>query len=133
MVEPKCVIQQEYYLGVTYDAAAKFGPIGDPAQGTNKTFIPGPIGVISRSGGFTGELSNTLTHSGLGQSTSVSMGGDPIVGSTFVDLLLLFEADPETRAVVIFGEPGGNLEAELVNWVLHRETRLYLVNTFGTI
>jgi succinyl-CoA synthetase alpha subunit len=61
------------------------------------------------------------------------MGGDPIVGSTFVDLLLLFEADPETRAVVIFGEPGGNLEAELVNWVLHRETRLYLVNTFGTI
>lgn len=133
MVEPKCVIQQEYYLGVTYDAAAKLGPIGGPTQGTNKTFIPGPIGVISRSGGFTGELSNTLTHSGLGQSTSVSMGGDPIVDSTFVDLLLLFEADPETRAVVIFGEPGGNLEAELVNWVLHRETRLYLVNTFGTI
>ena len=68
-----------------------------------------------------------LTHSGLGQSTAISMGGDPIVGSTFIELLLLFEADPETKAVVIFGEPGGNLEAELADWVQHRGTRLPIV------
>ena len=118
-------------VGIISPGKAKLGPIGGPAQDTNKTFIPGPIGVISRSGGFTGELSNTLTHSGLGQSTAISMGGDPIVGSTFVDLMLLFEADPQTRAVVIFGEPGGNLEAELVNWVLHRGTRLPNVAFIG--
>lgn len=114
-------------VGVISPGKAKLGPIGGPVQDTNKTFTPGPIGVISRSGGFTGELSNMLTHSGLGQSTAVSMGGDPIIGSTFVDLILLFEADPETKAVVIFGEPGGNLEAELANWVQNRGTRLPII------
>lgn len=114
-------------VGVISPGKAKLGPIGGPVQDTNKTFTPGPIGVISRSGGFTGELSNMLTHSGLGQSTAISMGGDPIIGSTFVDLMLLFEADPETKAVVIFGEPGGNLEAELANWVQNRGTRLPII------
>jgi len=117
-------------MGIISPGKTKLGPIGGPAQDTNKTFIPGPVGVISRSGGFTAELSHTLTHGGLGQSTAISMGGDPIVGSTFVDLLLLFEADPETKAVVIFGEPGGNLEAELASWVL-RGTRLPIVAFIG--
>jgi len=55
------------------------------------------------------------------------MGGDPLVGSTFVEFLLLFEADPETKAVLIFGEPGGNLEAELADWVQHQGTKLPIV------
>lgn len=114
-------------VGVISPGKAKLGPIGGPVRDTNKTFTPGPVGVISRSGGFTGELSNTLTHSGLGQSTAISMGGDPLVGSTFAELLLLFEADPETKAVLIFGEPGGNLEAELADWVQHQGTRLPIV------
>ena len=114
-------------VGVISPGKAKLGPIGGPVQDTNKTFTSGPVGVISRSGGFTGELSNMLTHNGLGQSTSISMGGDPLVGSTFVELLLLFEADPETKAVLIFGEPGGNLEVELANWVQHNGTRLPIV------
>jgi len=114
-------------VGVISPGKAKLGPIGGPDRVANKTFTPGPLGVISRSGGFTGELSNTLTHSGLGQSTAISMGGDPLVGSTFAELLLLFEADPETKAVLIFGEPGGNLEAELADWVQHQGTRLPIV------
>jgi len=114
-------------VGVISPGKAKLGPIGGPDRVANKTFTPGPVGVISRSGGFTGELSNTLTHSGLGQSTAISMGGDPLVGSTFAELLLLFEADPETKAVLIFGEPGGNLEAELADWVQHQGTRLPIV------
>ena len=118
-------------VGIISPGKAKLGPIGGPAQDANKNFIPGPIGVISRSGGFTGELSNMLTQSGLGQSTAVSMGGDPIISSTFVDLLLLFEADPETEAIVIFGEPGGNLEAELANWVQNHKTRLPIVAFIG--
>lgn len=118
-------------VGIISPGKAKLGPIGGPVQDTNKTFIPGPVGVISRSGGFTGELSNLLTHSGLGQSTAISMGGDAIVGLTFVELLLLFEEDPETRAVLIFGEPGGNLEAELADWVSHNNTRLPIVAFLG--
>ncbi len=114
-------------VGVISPGKAKLGPIGGPVRDANKTFTPGPVGVISRSGGFTGELSNTLTHSGLGQSTAISMGGDPLVGSTFAELLLLFEGDPETKAVLIFGEPGGNLEAELASWVQHQGTRLPIV------
>jgi succinyl-CoA synthetase alpha subunit len=118
-------------VGIISPGKVKVGPIGGPVQDTNKTFIPGPVAVISRSGGFTGELSNMLTHSGLGQSTAISMGGDPIVGLTFVGLLLLFEADIETKAVVIFGEPGGNLEIELANWVGHHGTRLPIVAFLG--
>ncbi len=114
-------------VGVISPGKAKLGPIGGPAKDIKKAFTPGSVGVISRSGGFTGELSNLLTHNGLGQSTSVSMGGDPLVGSTFVELLRLFEKDPETRAVLIFGEPGGNLEADLVSWVREHGTKLPIV------
>jgi len=118
-------------VGIISPGKAKIGPIGGPAQDTDKGFTPGCVGVVSRSGGFTGELSNLLTHSGLGQSTSISMGGDPIVGSTFVEFLLLFEKDPETKALVIFCEPGGNLESDLADWVLNNGTRLPIIACIG--
>ncbi|MFC1931045.1 succinate--CoA ligase subunit alpha [Chloroflexota bacterium] len=114
-------------VGIISPGKAKLGPIGGPAKDIKKAFMPGPVGVISRSGGFTGELSNLLTHNGVGQSTAISMGGDPLVGSTFVELLRLFEKDPQTRAVLIFGEPGGNLEAELASWVREHGTKLPIV------
>jgi succinyl-CoA synthetase alpha subunit len=114
-------------VGVISPSKAKLGPIGGPLKDANKAFTPGSVGIISRSGGFTGELANMLTHSGLGQSTAVSMGGDPLVGSTFAELLVLFEADPETKAVVVFGEPGGNLEMGLADWVRQHGTRLPIV------
>lgn len=74
------------------------------------TFTPGPIGLISRSGTLTYEIVDALTRSGLGQSTCIGIGGDPILGTTFADLLPLFESDPDTRAVVLVGEIGGSDE-----------------------
>lgn len=75
-------------------------------------FSRGHVGVISRSGTLTYEIVDELTRAGIGQSTVVGIGGDPVIGQTFVDLLERFEEDPETRAVVLVGEVGGALEQE---------------------
>lgn len=77
----------------------------------------GRIGVISRSGTLTYEIVKELTLHGLGQSTCIGIGGDPIIGTTFVDALELFEADPETDAVVIIGEIGGTDEEQAADYV----------------
>src|SRR5690606_3273756 len=71
---------------------------------------PGRVGVISRSGTLTYEIVKELTDAGLGESTCIGIGGDPIIGSKFVDLLPLFEADKDTDAVVLVGEIGGQDE-----------------------
>jgi succinyl-CoA synthetase alpha subunit len=103
------------------------GGIGGPARDAAKAYTPGPVGVISRSGGMTTEMSSTLTASGLGQSTAVSIGGDAIIGSSYAELMPLFEADPETEAIVIYTEPGGRMEAQLAAWVTENRSRLPIV------
>jgi len=75
-------------------------------------FMPGPVGIISRSGTLTYEIVDSLTRAGIGQSTCIGVGGDPIIGTTFSDVLTDFEADKETKAVVLVGEIGGNDEQE---------------------
>ncbi len=78
---------------------------------------PGSVGVISRSGTLTYEIVNSLTERGVGQSTCIGVGGDPIVGSSFRDLLPLFEADEETEAVVLVGEIGGDEEEQTAKYI----------------
>ena len=114
-------------LGIISPGEAKMGGVGGPAENTRQAYSKGEIGVMSRSGGMTTEIASTLTNAGLGQSTAVSIGGDAIIGSTYAELMPLFEADPETKAIAIYSEPGGRMEAELADWMRENDSRLPVV------
>jgi len=83
---------------------------------------PGPIGLVSRSGTLTYEVVDALTRAGLGQTTAVGIGGDPIIGTSFVDSLALFEADPATEAIVMIGEIGGTDEEAAAQFIQQHVT-----------
>ena len=114
-------------LGLIVPGVAKMGGIGGPAKDAAKAYAPGPVGVMSRSGGMTTEISSSLTAAGLGVSTAVSIGGDAIIGSTYAELMPLFEEDEQTEAIVIYTEPGGRMEAELVDWREENDSKLPIV------
>jgi succinyl-CoA synthetase alpha subunit len=83
----------------------------------------GPVGIVSRSGTLTYEVVYALSLSGVGQSTAVGIGGDPIIGSTFVDVLQMFENDPDTQQVVMIGEIGGTDEEKAAEFIASRMTK----------
>jgi succinyl-CoA synthetase alpha subunit len=114
-------------LGLIVPEVCKMGGIGGPAKDAAKAYAPGPVGVMSRSGGMTTEISSSLTQAGLGVSTAVSIGGDAIIGSTYAELMPFFEADEQTKAIVIYTEPGGRMEAQLAEWVKDNNSRLPIV------
>lgn len=97
-------------LGLISPGKALLGMIGGSLGTAAEYFRPGPVGVMSRSGGMTSATCYYMSTRGIGQSTAVHVGGDGIIGSPFPDLLDLFEADPETRALALFGEIGGSQE-----------------------
>jgi succinyl-CoA synthetase alpha subunit len=77
----------------------------------------GNVGVVSRSGTLTYEAVHQLTHLGIGQSTCIGIGGDPIIGTTFLDAIRMFHEDPDTHAIILIGEIGGNAEERAAEWI----------------
>jgi succinyl-CoA synthetase alpha subunit len=84
----------------------------------NHVARPGRVGVVARSGTLTYEVIQGLSQAGLGETTAVGIGGDPVLGSTFTDILPLFAADPHTEAVVLVGEIGGAAEEQAARWIV---------------
>ena len=97
--------------GIASPGKAKVGII------PNVVFRPGRVGVISRSGTLTYEIVNGIKEHGLGQSTCIGLGGDPVVGTSFLDALPLFENDPETDLIVLVGEIGGSAEEDAATYI----------------
>jgi succinyl-CoA synthetase alpha subunit len=103
--------------GIAAPGKAKVGII------PNVVFQPGRVGVISRSGTLTYEIVNGIREHGLGQSTCIGLGGDPVVGTSFVDALPYFEQDPETEVLVMVGEIGGTAEEEAADYIQAKFTK----------
>ena len=114
-------------LGLISPHTVKLGMAGGPVEDVKKAYMPGSVGIASRSGGMTTEIANLLTTHGIGQSTCVGVGGDPVVGSNFLDLIPLFNEDPDTKAVVLFCEPGGVIEENLAELVNAKEISIPIV------
>lgn len=86
-------------------------------------FSPGPVGVVSRSGTLTYEAVDQLTKCGMGQSTAIGIGGDPVIGTKHHDVIRLFQEDPETEAIVLIGEIGGTDEEQAAEWIRDHVTK----------
>ena len=99
-------------MGMVTPQRAAVGWLGASVDFAREVFIPGPVGVMSRSGGQTGTVVWSITRTGIGISTAIHIGTEPVIGTNFADVLPLFEDDEETRAVVIFGEIGTVAEEE---------------------
>lgn len=108
-------------LGYINPGVGRLGVVGGPLELANQIFTPGSVGVISRSGGMTNEVSWQVRKAGLGQSAAVHLGGDLLIGTTYADVLKLFQTDEQTKCVIIFGEHGGSYEFEVVEMVNRKE------------
>lgn len=119
--ERGCRIVGPSSLGFINPGVCRIGVIGGPKAQADQIFAPGSIGIISRSGGMTNELSWQIRKAGMGQSAAVHVGGDLLMGTTYADVLRLFEQDDQTKAVVLFGEHGGSYEFDIAELVRQRE------------
>jgi succinyl-CoA synthetase alpha subunit len=124
-----CTVIGPNTLGLIRPGIAKMGTIGGRVDNVRRSFRPGRVAILSRSGGMTTEIASFLTSHGIGQSIAIGVGGDPIIGSDFCDLLDSLEADRTTEALVIYGEPGGTAEERVAEKLCKRKTRLR-INAF---
>jgi succinyl-CoA synthetase alpha subunit len=114
--EAKCFVIGPNSVGIiTPEDRVKLGAIG--GDNVERCFVPGKVGVVSRSGGMTAECSWMVKRAGFGVSTSISIGGDPLIGSPPKTILGMFEKDPKTEAVVMWGEPGTNYEEDVAEFL----------------
>ncbi len=124
-------------LGYITPGVGRIGVVGGPKVQADEIFTPGHVGIISRSGGMTNEVSWQVRKAGLGQSTAVHVGGDLLMGTTYADVLELFEADEQTKAVIIFGEHGGSYEFEIVELINRKgytkPVAIYIGGKFASI
>jgi len=104
-------------LGMCSPGKAKLGAIGGPLEEFNRAYSPGSVAILSRSGGMMTETASQLCIHGMGISTAINIGGDPVIGSTFVELLPLLADDPQTTVIVLFCEPGTSSEERLAAWM----------------
>jgi succinyl-CoA synthetase alpha subunit len=104
-------------LGVLSPGKGVLGMIGGRASSAKEWFFPGPVGVTSRSGGMTSSTAYYLAQAGIGATTLVHVGGDPVIGLPHPDVIQLFQQDPETKAVVMFGEIGGSQEERVADLI----------------
>lgn len=124
-----CTVIGPNSLGLIRPGVAKLGTIGGRVDNVRRSFMPGHVAVLSRSGGMTTEIASFLTRCGIGQSIAIGVGGDPMVGANFTELIELLEADRSTSAVVIYGEPGGGAEEQLAERLKRQPSRLR-INAF---
>jgi succinyl-CoA synthetase alpha subunit len=115
------ILEYARYQGALVLGPNTFGLItaGQAKMGIppNHIFQPGPIGIVARSGTLSYEIADALTRAGLGQTTAVGMGGDPVAGQTFNEILHRFAQDPQTELVVMVGEIGGSAEEEAASFI----------------
>ena len=124
-----CTVIGPNTLGLIRPGVAKLGTIGGRVDNVKRSFTPGRVAILSRSGGMTTEVASFLTSRGIGQSLAIGVGGDPIIGADFVDLIGQLETDESTDAVVLYGEPGGTAEERLAERLKSKPSRLR-INAF---
>ena len=107
-------------IGIISPGIAAAGWLGGTPEFARKVFIPGPVGVISRSGGQSATVPWALNRAGLGMTTVVHVGTEPVTGTSMGEILPLFEKDPDTKGVAVFGEIGGPHEEEAADCVRRR-------------
>lgn len=118
-------------LGLISPGKGVLGMIGGRADAARSWFVPGPVGIASRSGGITSSMAYYLAREGIGATTLIHVGGDPVVGLPLPEVVLLFQQDPETRAVVFFGEIGGSQEERVADLVEAGEVTKPIVAYIG--
>ncbi len=118
-------------LGILSPGKAVLGMIGGRAKSAREWFKPGPVGVTSRSGGITSAISYYISKAGFGQSTIVHVGGDAVVGMPHPEIVKLFEKDPQTEVIVMFGEIGTSQEERVAELMKNKEVTKPLIAFIG--